>query len=63
MNPRDVVSLVGTRCMSGIQDGTALGMVGGEGQPSGILGDSFLNNVIAVHDVGAAMMRFSSHLY
>lgn len=49
--------------MSGIQNAYELGMVGGEGQPKGLLGDSFLNGVVAVHDVGAAQMRFAEHAY
>lgn len=41
-------------CVSGIQDG---------GSGPYILGDVFLNNVVAVFDVGAAQMRFAQHTY
>lgn len=41
-------------CISGIQDG---------GSGPYILGDVFLQNVVAVFDVGAAQMRFASHKY
>lgn len=38
---------------------------GAEAYPDGfyVLGDAFLNNVIAVFDVGAGGMRFAAHDY
>jgi hypothetical protein len=41
-------------CLTGPQDG--------EGGPY-ILGDTFLNNVVVVFDVGASQMRFAAHDY
>jgi hypothetical protein len=41
-------------CLTGIQDG---------GSGPYILGDVFLQNVVAVFDVGAAQMRFAAHSY
>ncbi|KAF3763818.1 acid protease [Cryphonectria parasitica EP155] len=50
------VELSGTEyCLIGPQDG------GSEGPY--ILGDTFLNNVIAVFDVGASEIRFAEHVY
>ena len=43
-----------TLCLVGVADG-------GEGPY--ILGDTFLNNVVAVFDVGASEMRFAEHHY
>ena len=41
-------------CLTGIQDG---------GAGPYILGDVFLQNVIAIFDVGAAKMKFTRHIY
>ncbi|TID13821.1 aspartic peptidase domain-containing protein [Venturia nashicola] len=43
------------KCLLGIVDGGAKGPY--------ILGDTFLSNVVAVFDVGAAQMRFAAHNY
>jgi hypothetical protein len=42
------------KCLLGITDG---------GSGPYILGDTFLSNVVAVFDVGAAQMRFAAHSY
>jgi hypothetical protein len=40
-----------------------LGMIGGEGQPKGLLGDSFLNSLVAVHDVGVYLFGLTFAAY
>jgi hypothetical protein len=52
---QDVTDTTGEYCLTGPQDG-------GEEGPF-ILGDTFLNNVVAVFDVGASEMRFAQHNY
>lgn len=58
INPVDLKLLAGKDefgrdlCISGVTDG---------GAGPYILGDTFLKNVVAVFDIGAGMMRFSSH--
>jgi hypothetical protein len=59
LDPRDLI-MQGQRdtssgkCLVGLADG---------GSGPFILGDTFLNNVVAVFDVGAAEMRFAKHTY
>ena len=57
VNPKDMIQkdAASGACLSAIQDGGATGPF--------ILGDVFLNNVVAVFDVGAAQMRFAPHNY
>jgi aspergillopepsin I len=58
INPVDMIfadESSGT-CISAIQDG-------GAAPGPFILGDAFLNNVVAVFDVGAAQLRFAVHNY
>jgi hypothetical protein len=52
---QNVVDSATGLCMSGIQDGGSSGPY--------ILGDVFLQNVVAVFDIGAAQMRFAAHNY
>ncbi|KIW06220.1 uncharacterized protein PV09_02696 [Verruconis gallopava] len=58
INPVDMILQDQTsgQCVSAIQDG-------GAAPGPFILGDAFLNNVVAVFDVGAAQMRFAKHIY
>lgn len=51
---QDVVDEETGYCLTGPQDG-------GEGPY--ILGDTFMNNVISVFDIGASEMRFAAHEY
>jgi hypothetical protein len=59
LDPKDLIlqsqkdSTTG-KCLTGLTDG---------GTGPYILGDTFLSNVVAVFDVGAAQMRFSAHKY
>jgi hypothetical protein len=59
INPIDLIlesdGLPDGTCLSAIQDG-------GDGSTPFILGDTFLRNVLAVFDIGAEMMRFSSRM-
>jgi hypothetical protein len=57
-----ILNLGGTDCVLGFQDARASGITQGT-NAIGILGDTFMNNVVAVHDVGAAKMRFIKHVY
>jgi aspergillopepsin I len=58
INPVDMIFKDETTglCVSAIQDG-------GAAPGPFVLGDQFLNNVVAVFDVGAAQMRFAPHSY
>ncbi|KAF2670532.1 acid protease [Microthyrium microscopicum] len=47
-------------CVLGIQPATLAGF--GSGGMAGILGETFMNSLVVVHDVGAAQMRFSPRL-
>lgn len=58
INPVDMIFRDETTglCVSAVQDG-------GAAPGPFVLGDQFLNNVVAVFDVGAAQMRFAVHSY
>lgn len=58
LNPVDMIFKDETTglCVSAVQDG-------GAAPGPFVLGDQFLNNVVAVFDVGAAQMRFAVHNY
>lgn len=59
INPVDMIVQNGDengdgKCVSAVQDG---------GGDFAVLGDPFLKNVVAVHDVGAEEMRFAKREY
>jgi hypothetical protein len=59
INPRDmiyqgVVDPHSHMCLSAVASG---------GQGPWVLGDTFLQNVVAIYDVGGAKMRFIGHTY
>lgn len=59
LNPKDLIlqgqkDTTTGKCLLGLTDG---------GTGPFILGDTFLSNVVAVFDVGAAQMRFATHSY
>jgi aspergillopepsin I len=61
MDPREVVLPNGFTCLLGLQSAAKLGWGRNPGTPVGLLGDTFMSNLVVVHDVGSAQMRFSPY--
>jgi len=62
MHRDDIVLKLGAKCYLGFQDAALLGFSMGS-NVAGLLGDTFLNSVLAVHDIAGAEMRFIQHVY